>query len=82
MDFKCLHPKLEKFGIWRCKFVEYSFDSGKIGIIEMYVPKTTNKTKIHDFIYDYAPAACTVQIKEMKNPLKYRKYTYFHEIKY
>ena len=50
MNFKYFKHGLEKSCIWRCKFVEYSFDSDKIGIIEMYVPKTTNKTKIHDFI--------------------------------
>lgn len=81
MNFKQLMRSLEKLGIWRCNFVEYRFAHGKLGIIEMYVPKTVDRTKITDFIYNCTPAACVMQVKEMKNPLKHKKYTYWYEIK-
>lgn len=81
MNFKQLMHSLEKLGIWRCKFVEYHFSYDKLGIIEMYAPNTTDRTKVADFIYNYTPAACRVQVKEMKNPLKHKKYTYSYEIK-
>lgn len=81
MNFKYFQHGLEKLGIWRCKFVEYHFCFDKLGIIEMYVPKTTDRSKITDFIYNYVPVACAVQVKEMKSPLKYKKYTYLYEIK-
>lgn len=81
MNFKQLMHNLEKLGIWRCKFVEYHFSYDKLGIIEMYVPKTTDRFKIADFIYNYTQSACVVQVKEMKNPLKHKKYTYWYEIK-
>ena len=82
MNFKYFQQGLEKVGIWRCQFVEYHFAYDKLGVIEMHVPKTTDRTKVADFIYNYTPAAaCRVQVKEMKNPLKHKKYTYSYEIK-
>lgn len=81
MNFKYFQHGLKKLGIWRCKFVEYHFSYDKRGIIEMYIPKTTDRSKIADFIYNYTPAVCVVQVKEMKNPLKHKKYTYWLEIK-
>lgn len=79
--FKELESGLKSIGIWRCKFVTYNFRYDKLGIIEMYVPKTTSESKIAKFIYNYIPAGATVQIKELVKPLKYKKYDYSYEIK-
>lgn len=81
MNFKQIENDLIGFGIWRCKFVTYKFNPDKLGIIEMYVPKTVGRTKISYFIYNCIPAGCIVQVKELNSPLKLKKYTYSHEIK-
>lgn len=80
MNFKQIENNLIDFGIWRCKFVTYNFNQDKLGIIEMYIPKTVSRAKISDFIYNCIPAGCMVQVKELKNPLKLKKYTYSYEI--
>lgn len=76
MTLNQIKELLKQKGIWRCKIVE-SRDMTKIGMFELHVPRTS-KARARDLISNYIPIGFRVEIKEIKNPLKYKKYTYLH----
>lgn len=69
-----LKALLKKEGIWRCEIVQ-SEELSRIGVFELHVP-TTSKVKVSNFIYNHIPMIYRVEVREMKNPLKHKKYTY------
>jgi hypothetical protein len=73
---------LKRFGIWRAMIITRPITlddlQNTVGYMEIHVPKTSLH-KMSDFVLTCTPFDINVVVKEMKNPLKWKKGNYLWE---